>query len=595
MAAPSLWRMRPYFRPHVGRMALIVAASAVGVGTAVSVPFAIRRVVDGPIANGDRSAILPLCALVLLLGLTEAGAALARRWVLSRISTGFEQAVRNDIYAQLQRLPVSFHDEWQSGQLLSRAMGDLSVIRRFMGFGLVIVVMNTFTLSVVLVVMTTLYPPLAAVVLVSLAVLGWLTLRFRKSYRAAARAVQEGQGELATMIEESAAGIRVIKAFGRARHMEEEFVAGAERLRDSVRHGARLRARFWPLLDIVPNVALGVVLLVGGMAVGRGSLTLGGLAAFTSLLLSLVSPIEHLGRLLADAQEAESAATRIYEVLDTVPAVADRPGAVALDAVSGRLRFEGVGFRFQGSDRWALSDIDLEVEPGETLALVGAAGAGKTALLSLVTRLYDPTVGRVTLDGHDLRDLRTESLRRHVGVAFDEPLLFSVSVRENLLFGCPDATDDELKEALEVAQAGFVHRLPWGLDTRVGEQGMSLSGGQRQRLALARAIVGRPSVLVLDDPLSALDIHTEHLVEAALARVLSGTTALVAVHRRSTLAHADRIALLADGRLRAVGTHLELVASEPEYRDLMGGPDAGPVPIGLLASADPDRAGEEVA
>lgn len=577
MVAPGLWRMRPYLRPHVGRIALIIAASAGGVATAVMVPFTIRRVVDGPIADGDRSAILPLCALILVLGLAEAGAALTRRWVLSSISTSFEQAVRNDIYAHLQRLPASFHDEWQSGQLLSRAMADLSVIRRFMGFGLVIVVMNFFTLSVVLTVMATLHAGLAAIVALSLVLLGWLTVRFKRSYRMAARAVQEDQGELATVIEESAAGIRVIKAFGRGRHMEAEFLVGAEHLRSSVIKGARLRARFYPVIDIVPNLALAAVLLVGGIAVGEGGLTLGGLAAFTSLLLSLVSPIEHLGRLLADLQEAESAVTRIYEVLDTVPDIDDRPGAVALHAVTGHLRFENVGFRFGDSDRWALRGVDLELAPGETLAVVGAAGSGKTALLSLVARLYDPVEGRVTLDGHDLRDVRLDSLRRHVGVAFDEPLLFSVSVRENLLLGFPDATDEELSEAIKVAQAGFVYDLPWGLDTRVGEQGMSLSGGQRQRLALARAIVGRPGVLVLDDPLSALDIHTEHLVESALARVLSGTTAVVAVHRRSTLAHADRVALLVEGRLVAVGTHHELLRSQPVYRELMGMPDPGSV------------------
>ncbi len=577
MQPHPLWRVRHYLRPYSWHLGALLGAGVVGIGAAIAVPGVVKAVVDGPIAAGDHGAVWPFAALVLALGMVDAVGAFVRRRAHARTATGFEQALRDDLYAHLQRLPTSFHDQWQSGQLLSRAMADLHAIRRFVSFGLVMMVVNATTFAVVVVLLARLHAPLAALVAVTMLPLTVLSSRFRRRYRLVAREVQERQGDLTTLVEESAAGIRVLKSFGRRRLVEEQFASGAGQLRDAALRGAGLQARFWPLIDLVPNVALAAVLLVGGNAVGRGDLSLGGLVAFTSLVLMLVWPIESLGRMLADAQEASSAAARVLEVLDTAPAIADRPAAVALLRASGRVRLEGAGFRFPGTDRWALRGADLDVAPGETVALVGPAGSGKTTLLSLIPRLADVSEGRVVLDGHDVRDLRLESLRRHVAVAFDDPLLFSASVRENLLLGSPGASDDELAAALEIAQAGFVFDLPWGLDTRVGEQGLTLSGGQRQRLALARAVVGRPAVLVLDDPLSSLDIHTEALVERALARVLAGTTALVAVHRRSTLALADRIALLDGGRVRAVGTHRELWRDEPAYRAWLG--PAAPTPV----------------
>ena len=330
-----------------------------------------------------------------------------------------------------------------------------------------------------------------------------------------------------------------------------------------------LHTRFVWVLALIPNITLTAVLLAGVLAVGSGGLTLGGLVAFVAYVLMLTFPLEILAWIMALAGEAESAAVRLYEVFDTEPTIQDRPGALTLDDVRGEIRFEGVSFTYEGSQRTVLDDIDLTVAAGEVVAVVGATGSGKTSLVTLLTRLYDPTVGRIMLDGHDLRDLTVTSLRRHVGFAFEEPSLFSASVRENLLMGKPDATEAEVLAALEVAQADFVLDLPWGLDTRIGEQGLSLSGGQRQRLALARAIIGRPRILVLDDPLSAVDVHTEAAAQVALRPLLEGCTVFIVVHRPSTVALAQRSILLEEGRLVAVGTHHDLLTSEPRYRAVL--------------------------
>ena len=565
----ALWRVWPYLRPYAAQLATMVVVSFAAIGAALAIPFVIRRIVDGPIARGDRGALLPLAALVLVLGLIEAGLAFTRRWIQGSAANSFERSLRDDLYAHLQSLPAAFHDRWHSGQLLSRAMADLSVIRRFVGFGLVFLIVNSVTFVLVIVLLFRVYAPLAIVTAASILPLAFLSSRFRRGYTVVSRRVQDQQGDLTTLAEEAATGIRVIKAFGRAPLVSEQYAASAARLRGSAIEAANLRATFWSLIDLVPNITLIGVLVVGALAVGRGSLTLGGLVAFISLVLMLVWPMESLGKIVANAREAGVAAGRIFEVFDTVPEVADRPGAVDLVAPSGHLRLEGVGFRYPGNEEWALRGVDLDVRPGETLALVGTTGAGKTTLLNLVPRLHDVTEGRVVLDGHDVRALTLPSLRRAVAVAFDDPLLFSASVRENLLLGWPDASEEDLETAVATAQAQFVHELPWGLDTRVGEQGLTLSGGQRQRLALARAIVGRPAVLVLDDPLSSLDVHTEALVEQALARVLSSSTAIVAVHRPSTLALADRVAWFEAGRLRAVGTPAEL-AELAGYRAVLG-------------------------
>jgi ATP-binding cassette subfamily B protein len=550
-------------------MVVMMLAAGLAVGASIVVPLVTAAVVDGPIAQGDRAGLIPLGLLALLLGILEAGLVFIRRWVQSYAALGIETTVRDDLYAHLQRLSVSFHDQWQAGQLLSRATSDLSTIRRFLSFGLIYLVVNLATFVVVVALLMHLYLPLGVLVAASAVPLFLISRGLSKAYLAASRQVQDQQGDLATFVEESAVGVRMIRSFGRREHVGETFRGSAKTLHDSSVRKAVLVARFWSLLDLVPTVTLGLILLFGALAVSRGLMSLGDLVAFVSLMLMLVWPVDSLGWIVANGQEAMTAADRIYEVFDTQPDIADRPGAVSLCAASGWLRFERVGFTYPGADAPVLHSIDLDVRPGETLALVGVTGSGKSTLTALVPRLYDVTGGAITIDGVDIRAMTLTSLRTLVSTAFEDPTLFSVSVRENLTLGFPEATEEDIEQALDIAQAGFVHDLPWGLDTRIGEQGMSLSGGQRQRLALARAVVARPSVLVLDDPLSALDVHTEALVEQALRRVLSRTTALLVVHRPSTVSLADRVALLEDGTIRAIGQHSQLMRDEPSYRAVL--------------------------
>ncbi|MGW4683276.1 ABC transporter ATP-binding protein [Micromonospora taraxaci] len=585
----NLWRLRPYLRPYAAEFAWLLLAGLAGTAAGIAVPLVVQRVVDGPVARHEPGGLLQLGGLALLLGVVEAVLIFIRRWVQSSSAVGMEAALRADVYAHLQRLPTSFHDRWQSGQLLSRITSDLSVIRRFLSFGVFFLVLNLTTYVVVVVLLIRLHPVLGALVAASAVPLLLISRRFGRHYHAASRRMQDQQGDVATLVEETAQGLRTMKAYGRGPELATRFAGAARRLHDTGVGKGRLLANTSALLDLVPNVTLGVVLVAGAAAAAEGVLTIGELVAFVSLQLMLIWPVQSLGWIIANGQEAATAADRIQEVLDTPPRIVDRPGALALprDAVHGQLRFERVAFSYPGATAPVLRGIDLTIEPGETLALVGATGSGKSTLLSLVPRLHDVTAGRITLDGHDLRELRLASLRRLVGVAFEEPTLFSMSVRENLTLGHPDAGDHDVRAALALAQADFAYDLPWGLATRVGEQGLSLSGGQRQRLALARAVLGRPALLVLDDPLSALDVHTEALVEAALRRVLRDSTALLVVHRPSTIALADRVALLEDGRITATGRHSELLASVPAYRALLAAePPAGhPPPSGAAGSS----------
>jgi ATP-binding cassette subfamily B protein len=540
-----------------------------GIALSIGIPLVTKALIDGPITNHEIDGVLPLGLLALGLGILEAVLIFWRRWVQSNAVLSMETRMRHDLYERLQELPMSFHSKWESGQLLSRVTTDLSAIRRFSGFGLLFLIINILQVAVVTIVLLNMYWPLGLVVAFTAAPIVWLSMRFERGYVVLSRRVQDEQGDLATRAEEGAVGIRVIKAFGRSDHMSAGYERAAQKLRGTSMEKVRLAARFWTFLEVIPNFAVVVVLLLGAIGVGRGALTPGELVAFITLMLSLVWPVASLGVILAMSQEAMTAAARILEIFDTEPDIVDGPGE-RLAAEGGHLRFEHVDFAFPDEPgKVVLRDVNLDILPGETIALVGATGSGKTILTALVPRLYDVTAGSITLDGVDLRDFTLEKLRSMVATAFEEPTLFSMSARENLILGRAEATDAEISEALAVAQADFALDLPWGLDTRIGEQGMSLSGGQRQRLALARAVLAQPRVLVLDDTLSALDVHTEKLVEEALRRVLAETTGLIVAHRASTVLLADRVALLQDGTITHVGEHRELLATVPAYRELL--------------------------
>jgi ATP-binding cassette subfamily B protein len=565
----ALVRMGPYLRPYRRHLAIIIASSIVSSAGQVAIPLIVKTVIDGPLQDGDHAGVARWAAITAAIAVVEIGLAYTRRYLLAVLATELETTLRDDLYAQLQRLDVGFHDQWQSGQLLSRAMTDLSIIRRFIGFGAVFFVLIAVQVLAIFGVLLTLHVPLALLTFAAAVPVIVLCQRFERRYFAIVRDIQDQTGDLTTTLEEAARGIRVLKAFGRGSEAFTGYDKQCRQLHATQLARIKLHTRFVWVLGTIPNLTLTAVLLAGVLAVGSGALTIGGLVAFVSYVLMLVFPLEVLAWIMAMAGEAETAAVRVYEVFDTEPLIADRPGAVAVDDVRGEVRFEAVTFCYAGSERPALHDIDLVVHPGETLAVVGATGCGKTTLVTLLTRLYDPTAGRITVDGLDLRDLTVNSLRSHVGVAFEDPSLFSASVRENLLMGKFDATEEEIHGALRAVQAQFALNLPWGLDTRIGEQGLSLSGGQRQRLALARAIIGRPRILVLDDPLSAVDVHTEALVQAALRPILADCTALVVAHRPSTVALADRVALLDDGRLIAVGTHHHLLETDTRYRAVL--------------------------
>jgi ATP-binding cassette, subfamily B, bacterial len=564
----SLWRLRGYLRPHLRALSIMATAAVAAVGLTITIPLVTKAIIDGPITNGDLSSLLPLGLLALGLGILEAVLIWVRRWVQSTAVLGLETEIRHDLYERLQELPMSFHTKWESGQLLSRATQDLSSIRRFAGFGLLFLVLNILQVTVVTGVLLHLYWPLGLVVAAAALPVVWLSMRFEKAYVVVSRRVQDEQGDLATRAEEGAVGIRVIKSFGRADHVSAQYEAQARKLHATSMDKVRLSAKFWTFLEVIPNVAVVIVLLTGAIGVGKGLLTPGELVAFITLLLSLVWPVASLGVILAMAQEAMTSSARILEIFDIEPDIVG--GTRTIAEPRGHLRFEGVEFAFPDSETRVLRGVDLDIRPGETVALVGATGSGKTVLTALVPRLYDVTGGRVTIDGVDIRELELDHLRSLVATAFEDPTLFSMSARENLTLGRADASDADVEQALDIAQAGFVHELPWGLDTRVGEQGLSLSGGQRQRLALARAVLAQPKILVLDDTLSALDVHTEKLVEEALQRVLADTTGLIVAHRASTVLLADRVALLQDGRITHVGDHRELLATVPAYRDLLG-------------------------
>ncbi|GFH35611.1 ABC transporter ATP-binding protein [Streptomyces pacificus] len=631
-AVRSLLRLWPYVRPVRARLFTAAAVATVASCLSLVIPLVLKWMVDGPVADRDVGGVWLGALYLLLLGVVEAALFGFRRWLVARPLAGVEAAMRADLFRHLQRLPVAFHDRWASGQLLSRGTTDLMLVRLFLAFPLTFLLVNGVTIIVGAGILLAQQWTLGLVLLAPVAPLVFAVARFEVRYSSQARAAQDQVGDLTTVVEESVLGIRVIKGFGRHRSQAAAFRALSERLRGTELVKARLLAGIFGVIMTVPELAIGAALVLGTIQVADGTLSAGTLVAFLSTALALRWPVDAMGFLLAMSQEAATATDRYFDVLDAeveregkhgpgeekapggghgdgeepgeekapgggeghgehsaspvrtptpsaAPAAPAAPGKGTRPAAgAGRgLRFDGVRFRYPDAPEHAepvLKVIDLHIRSGETMALVGGTGSGKTTLTALVPRLYEVTSGRITMDGRDIAAMPREELRTLVSMAFEEPTLFSASVGENVRMGAEGAGDEEVRRALDVAQAQFVDTLPHGRATQVGEQGLSLSGGQRQRLALARAVVGKPRFLVLDDPLSALDVHTEALVEAALRRVLQDTTALVVAHRPSTVLLADRVALLSGGRIAAVGTHHELLRDNAEYAWLMSGAHA---------------------
>lgn len=571
----SLARLLPFLRPYRWHFTASIVISLIATLTGLVIPLVLQGVIDGPITDGNFAGVWWPAALVLFLGTVDAVGIWVRRYLVSAPSSQFEISARAAVFEKLQRLSVSAHESWESGQLLSRAIADLSSLRRFFAFVGPFIIINTVTLVVGLGVLFVQSWQLGLIMAVTSVPLVIVCARFEMLYRVVARDAQDQAGDVTTTVEESIQGIRVLKAFGRSAHLRRRFLREAATLRGTEMKKVRYLAIVWELIVGIPPVGIGVMLAFGAYSIVQGTMTAGMLVAAMAIVAFLLWPIESFGFLLAELNNARTAADRYWEIMDTPETITEPKHPVPLPRdIRGVLEFRGVGFTFPDASSPLLIDVDFRVEPGETVALVGVTGSGKTALTNLVPRLFDVTSGSVTIDGIDIRTLALADLRSVVSVAFEDPVLFSASVRENIALGRPDATDADVDEALGIAHAReFVETLPWGLDTRIGEQGMSLSGGQRQRLALARAVLGKPRILVLDDPLSALDVGTEALVQQDLRRVLPHSTTVLVAHRPSTAALADRVLYLENGRVVEQGTHERLLATSAKYRHVMGSID----------------------
>ncbi|MGO3208505.1 ABC transporter ATP-binding protein [Brachybacterium sp. AOP42-C2-15] len=568
-----LWQtVRPIrFRLYLGLLSAMTASIV-----ALMIPQVLEYIVNRLDSDATSVVIWTGGAIVLALGIVEASLIWMRRTFAVAPSTTVEKQIRVDFYRKVQNLPVTFHDGWGSGQLLSRMLSDINQIRRWIAFGMIMAVTSMVTVVVGMGLLVRSSAILALIFFCAAVPVTVIAYRFNRSYSVLSRLSQDQNGDLATTIEQSVQGIRVLKAFGRGPTALEGFTEQAEELRRTEVRKATAIARFDMFMFMLPELALGVALLVGLHLTASGSISTGQLASYFATATLVVGPVRMLGMLLGQAVNATTALDRHYEVMDSAEAITSPASPQRLDpaAATGAVRFEGVHFRYEDAPDHmpdVINGVDLEIRPGETMALVGVTGSGKSTLLQLVPRLYDVTAGAITIDGIDIRELDLISLRTLTAVAFEDATLFSDSVRENVLLGADQSltaeqAEDLLHLALRTADATYAYELPEGVDTRIGEEGMSLSGGQRQRLALARAIAARPAVLLLDDPLSALDTKTEETVTERLREVLSGTTTLIVAHRSSTVALADRVALLDGGRVVAVGTHHELMATSARYR-----------------------------
>ena len=523
--------------------------------------------------SGDRDRLKLIGLLIVAVSVLRLGLTIARRIVAGRVSLGVEVDLRNRVYEHLLRLELGFFDGQQTGQLMSRATVDLQSVRFFLGYGLVLISQAALTVVFAAIAMFVIDPALAAVSLFPLPLVIWIANRYGRRARPALQEVQQRIGELTADVEESVGGVRVVKAFAAEEQQARRFGTSVTRVFEQSMISTKLRAFYNPFIGFLPQLGLAGLLLVGGRKVIGGSLTLGEFTAFYGYLLMLLAPVRTLGWTLGLAQRATASGARLFELLDRDPRITAPADPQPLPAGSGRVELRDVTLAYGTADAHAepaLRDVSLIVEPGTNLALVGATGSGKTTLVQLIARLYDPTAGAVLVDGADVRAVDPHDLRGQVAVVNDDPFLFSDTVHANIAYARGEATREEVVEAARRAQAdAFIAELPDGYETRVGERGLTLSGGQRQRIAIARALLADPRILVLDDATSSIDASTEREIQKGLAAAMAGRTTFVIAHRLSTIALADEIAILDAGRLVDRGTHDELLRSSPFYREIV--------------------------
>jgi ATP-binding cassette subfamily B protein len=561
-------RLLGFLKPYRISLALSVVLAAASQACAIAIVAITGSVIDRAIRPEDRGALWLYVGLILGLGLVKALLQVGRRLISGRQALGVEFDMRNALYARLVRLSFGFFDRHQTGQLMSRATVDLQTVRFFLGYGLIFFFQHVITLVGVTAVLFWYEWRLALIALAITPILVGLAYRYSHVSHPTLRDVQQKLADVATVAEESIVGVHVVKSFAQEPRRIATFVRASESVFAESMKANRQRALYVPLISFVPLGAQAAVLLAGGHMVTSGSLSLGAFVAFNGLVLMLVGPLRMLGMWIGQAQRATASGERIFEVMDEPEEVADRPGAGALRSGPGRIVFDDVTFGYS-RDRPVLRGVDLDIAPGSTVALIGHTGSGKTTLASLVPRFYDVGEGSVSIDGIDVRDLTLSSLRRSIGVVSQDPFLFSATIFENIAFGRPDATIVEVEEASRLAQTHeFVERLPHGYETVIGERGITLSGGQRQRLAIARALIVDPRILILDDATASVDATTEARIRLGLREAMAGRTTLIIAHRLSTIALADDLVVLDGGRIAARGTHDELIGKSSVYREI---------------------------
>ena len=543
-------------------LAVLSQAAAIGIVALTSVA------IDGIEAQRGTRFLAWIVVAILAVGVAKAVLMYGRRIISGRQALNIERDMREDLYGHLLGLSFGFYDRYQTGQLMSRATVDLQAVRFFLGFGLIFFFQHVITVVSVTVVLLFVDWRLALIALAITPILVLVAYRYSHVSHPILRDVQQQLGEVASVAEESIVGVHVVKAFAQEERRQAQFEEASGSVFEATVRAFRQRALYVPLLSFLPMLAQAAVLLAAGRLVVSGSLSLGDFFLFNLLLAMLIVPLRSLGMWIGQAQRATASGERIFDVLDEPEGVADHPGAAPIPPGPGEIRFEGVSFGYD-PQRLVLEDVDLALAPGRTVALIGHTGSGKTTLAALVPRFYDTTAGRVLVDGVDVRDVTRRSLRSEVGVISQDPFLFSATVRENIAFGAPDATDEQVEEAARAAQAHeFVQALPDGYETVIGERGITLSGGQRQRLAIARAILIDPRILVLDDATASVDATTEARIREGLARVMEGRTTIIIAHRLSTIQLADEVVVLEHGRLAARGTQAELLDTNAVYREL---------------------------